>query len=75
MKIGVVYNDKKEDCKDYVLKLRAYCESHDIAVNVATCEFVDKDAALQDLLSRMGDDGSLYDMPRASDCAYRRNGL
>ena len=29
--------------------------------NVATCELVDKDQALEDLLSRLGDDGTLYD--------------
>lgn len=28
--------------------------------NIASCEFVDKDQALQSLLSRLGDDGTLY---------------
>ena len=67
MKIGVVYNDKKEDCKDYVLKLRAYCESHDIAVNVATCEFTDPHMFVgSDFILAVGGDGTFLKATKAT---------
>lgn len=67
MKIGVVYNDKKEDCKDYALKLKDYCENHEIDVYIATCEFTDPHMfADSDFILSVGGDGTFLKATKAT---------
>ena len=67
MKIGVVYNDKNEDCRDYVLKLSNCCREHGVMMQAVNRDFNDPHMfAGSDFILSVGGDGTFLKAAKAT---------